>query len=61
MKVEIYPGYSVSPMEYERRFKGVELDHFRKIMTSELFKAYAHTMGSIEGFGIKPEYRYKGK
>ena len=59
--VEVYPGYSVSSSEYERRFRGVELDHFRKVLLPELFKAYVRTMGSIEGWGIKPEDRYKGR
>ena len=60
-QVQVYPGYSVSSIEYERRFKGVDLDHFREVMAPELFKAYVQTMGSIEGWGIEPEHRYKGK
>jgi len=60
-QVEVYPGYSVSSIEYERRFKGVNLDHFRKVMPPELFKAYVQTMGSIEGWGIEPKHLYKGK
>ena len=60
-QVEIYPGYSVSSIEYERRFKGVGLDHFRKVMAPDLFKTYVQTMGSIEGWGIEPQHRYKGK
>lgn len=59
--VEIYPGYRVSPTEYERRFKGVDLDHFREVMPLNLFKAFVRTMGSIEGWGIEPEHIYKGK
>ena len=60
-EVEVYTGYRVSIAEYERRFKGVDLDYFRKVLPPELFKAYVHTMGSIEGLGIKPEDRFKGK
>lgn len=60
-QVEVYPGYWVSSEEYERRFKGVDLDHFREVMAPELFKAYVQTMGSIEGWGIEPKHRYKGK
>ena len=60
-EVEVYPGYRVSFAEYERRFKGVDLDYFRKVLPPELFKTYVHTMGSIEGLGIKPEDRFKGK
>jgi hypothetical protein len=59
--VEIYPGYRVSAAEYERRFKGVDLDHFREVMPLNLFKAFVQTMGSIEGWGIEPKHRYKGK
>ena len=59
--VEIYPGYKVLLTEYERRFKGVDLEHFRKVLPFELFKAYVHTMGSVEGLGIEPRYTYKGK
>jgi len=59
--VEIYPGYRVSAAEYERRFKGVDLDHFREVMPLNLFKAFVRTMGSIEGWGIEPEHIYKGK
>lgn len=59
--VEVYPGYRVSLTEYKRRFKGVDLEHFRKVLPFELFKAYVHTMGSIEGWGIKPKNRFKGK
>jgi hypothetical protein len=59
--VEVYPGYKVTPSEYERRFKGVALDNFRKVLPLELFKTYVHTMGSIEGWGIEPPDRYKGK
>lgn len=51
----------VSPEEYERRFRGVALDYFQKALPPELFKAYTHTMGSIEGYGIRPEDRFKGK
>jgi len=40
---------------------GIDLEHFRKVMPPELFEAYVHTMGSVEGYGIKPEQRYKGK
>jgi len=60
-EVEVYTGYRVSFTEYERRFKDVDLDYFRKVLPPELFKAYVHTMGSIEGLGIKPEDRFKGK
>lgn len=60
-RVEIYPDYWVSSAEYERRFKGVNLDHFRKVLPPDLFKAYVHTMGSVEGLGIEPRYTYKGK
>lgn len=59
--VEIYPGYKVLLTEYERRFKGVDLEHFREVLPFELFKAYVHTMGSVEGLGIEPRYTYKGK
>lgn len=59
--VEVYPGYKVLLTEYERRFKGVDLEHFRKVLPLELFKAYVHTMGSVEGLGIEPRYTYKGK
>jgi len=58
---EVYPGYRVSYAEYRRRFKGVDLDHFQKVLPPELFKAYVRTMGSIEGWGIKPKNRFKGK
>ena len=59
--VEIYPGYKVSSTEYERRFKGVDIDYFEKVMPSNLFKSFVQTMGSIEGWGIEPENIYKGK
>lgn len=59
--VEVYPGYRVSLAEYQRRFKGVDLDHFRQVLPVELFKAYVHTMGLVEGLGIEPRYTYKGK
>ena len=59
--VEVYPGYRVSLTEYQRRFKGVDLDHFRQALPVQLFKAYVHTMGLVEGIGIEPQYTYKGK
>lgn len=52
-QVEIYPGYSVSSMEYERRYKGVDLDHFRRVMSPDLFKAYVCNIGVIEGCNIE--------
>jgi len=60
-EVEVYPGYWVSSTEYERRFKGVDLEHFRNVLPFELFKAYVRTMGSIHGWGIEPKHRYRGK
>ena len=59
--VVVYPGYKVSSTEYERRFKGVDLDYFRQVLSPELFKAYVDTMGVVEGAGIEPQYKYKGK
>ena len=59
--IEAYLGYSISSKEYERRFKGVDLDHFRKVMAPDLFKAYVQTMGSIEGWDIELGHLYKGK
>lgn len=59
--VEVYPGYKVSSAEYQRRFKGVDLDHFRQVLSFEQFKAYVDTMGLVEGLGIEPQYTYKGK
>ena len=41
--------------------EGVDLEHFQKVLPFELFKAYVHTMGSVEGLGIEPRYTYKGK
>lgn len=58
---KVYPGSWVSSEEYERRFKGVDLDYFQKAMPPELFEAYLRTMGAIEGWGIKPRDRFKGK
>lgn len=60
-RIEVYPGYSVTSAEYQRRYAGVALDHFRKVLPPDLFKAYVRTMGSVEGWGIKPEERYKGE
>lgn len=60
-QVEVYPGYWVSSEEYERRFKGVDLDYFRNLLPPQLFEVYVHTMGSIEGWGIRPKDRFKGK
>ncbi|MBA7610523.1 hypothetical protein ES703_17732 [subsurface metagenome] len=60
-QVEVYPGYWVSSEEYERRFKGVDLDYFRNLLPPELFEVYVHTMGLVEGWGIRPKDRFKGK
>jgi hypothetical protein len=60
-EIDVYPGYQVSYAEYERRFQGVDLDHFRRLLPPRLFEAYVRTMGAIDGWGVQPQDRYKGK
>ena len=58
--IEVCPGYSIPVAEYEKRFKGVNLEHFKERMSPELFKAFVRSAGSIDGYGIELEDLFNG-
>ena len=47
--VSRYLGYDISKEEFERRFKGIDLEYSHKHMKPEVFKAFVKGLGAISG------------
>lgn len=45
----VAPDVIVSPREYQERYSGIDLEHFRNRMPAELFAAFVRYMGLIPG------------
>ena len=49
--IEVCPGYEVTEDEYQERYDGIDLEHYRKNMTPELFAAFVRGIGLVEAIG----------
>ena len=46
--IEVCPGYEVTEDEYQERYDGIDLEHYRKNMTPELFAAFVRNIGILK-------------
>ena len=56
-RIEVCPDYYVTKEEYNNRYKGIDLERFRKEIPPKLFEAFVKTIGIIDGYGFNPDER----